>query len=41
MWTAVVLAFVGRFLLLVPKLRRYHKMLMLALAAVFFACLDR
>ena len=38
MWTAVVLAFLGLFLLLVPKLRRNHKTLVVALLAVFFAC---
>ena len=38
MWTAVVLAFVGLFLLLVPKLRRNHKTLIVGLVAVFFAC---
>ncbi|MCB7038768.1 sulfate reduction electron transfer complex DsrMKJOP subunit DsrP [Eggerthella sinensis] len=38
MWTAVALAFVGLFLLLVPKLRRNHKTLIVALVAVFFAC---
>lgn len=38
MWTAVALAFLGLFLLLVPKLRRNHKTLVVALLAVFFAC---
>lgn len=38
MWTAAVLAFLGLFLLLVPKLRRNHKTLVVALLAVFFAC---
>ena len=39
MWLAAVLAIGGILLLLVPKLRRSHKVLVLALAAVFFACL--
>ena len=38
MWTAVALAFTGIVLLLVPKLRRNHKTLIVALVAVFFAC---
>ncbi|WP_041239291.1 sulfate reduction electron transfer complex DsrMKJOP subunit DsrP, partial [Gordonibacter pamelaeae] len=39
MWLAAVLAIGGILLLLVPKLRRSHKVLVPALAAVFFACL--
>lgn len=38
MWAAVVLAFVGVLLLLVPKLRRSRKVLPFALIAVFVAC---
>lgn len=38
MWAAVVLAFVGVALLLVPKLRRNLKVLPAALLAVFAAC---
>ena len=38
MWVAVVLAFLGVLLLLVPKLRRNLKVLPIALLAVFLAC---
>lgn len=38
MWTAVVLAFVGLFLLLVPKMRKNLKVLPVALICVFLAC---
>ncbi len=38
MWVAVVLAFLGIILLLVPKLRKNHKTLIVALVSVFFAC---
>ncbi|MEG1517447.1 MAG: NrfD/PsrC family molybdoenzyme membrane anchor subunit [Raoultibacter sp.] len=39
MWTAVALAFGGILLLLIPKLRKNTKVLVVALLAVFFACL--
>ncbi len=38
MWTAVVLAFAGIILLLVPKMRTNHRALIAALVAVFVAC---
>lgn len=38
MWIAAVLAFLGILLLVVPKWRRNHKTLIVALIAVFLAC---